>query len=287
MHTEICVRHQRFGRWANVDCSKWFQQLGQFGFGAEPRHPFLKLLIDGIVREMVRPRVDRTFADVYIFTTSGPDFVTRLYKRHPEIHSRVTIIHNYLALPPDKDKFCFGILGRHHSSGSWRGDVAIHPPSSASISPSILHSAWTCYADPTVATRLEVTKIPRLLIQVQGDRQSTSHAVTERWSAHARELHPEWNYVLLRGAIDIDMFLSQNAPEILSVARMIPSELERQKIELVRWVAVFKLGGFSIDSDVELFRELTGLLNESAVFPHEEVSHCPPIAFIVLLRLIC
>ena len=55
IHTAICRQHQAYGRWSGVDCSRWFQQIGQYAFGAERHHPFVRALLDGLVRELRNP----------------------------------------------------------------------------------------------------------------------------------------------------------------------------------------------------------------------------------------
>eukprot|EP00041_Stephanoeca_diplocostata_P017267 m.344546 g.344546 ORF g.344546 m.344546 type:complete len:301 (+) comp20645_c0_seq18:367-1269(+) len=120
IHSQICRQHQQFGRWAEMDCSVEFPQIGQFGFAAEANHKFLAVLVDGMVREFSQPSVHIRYADVYTFTTSGPDYVSRQYERHPELHDNITILHADEASGVE-DKFQFGRFGHHEMEGSWRG----------------------------------------------------------------------------------------------------------------------------------------------------------------------
>jgi hypothetical protein len=123
IHAGICHRQQPFGRWSGRNCDTpppGFPQLGQFGFGAAPGHAFVRLLLDGMFAELADPQFPRRYYDVYILSTTGPDYVSRMYDGHPEMHLNITVLHDHLATPPDEDKFKFGIYGKHEMEGSWR-----------------------------------------------------------------------------------------------------------------------------------------------------------------------
>lgn len=114
----ICERHGRAGRWpwSYIDCSFEFPQLGQFGFGARQGNDFIRQLIYGMRDQFYNPDVPPRYPDVYVFTTSGPDFVSHMYNQSSkEVQSTVTVLY-----PEPYAKFQFGNYGRHHMGGSWR-----------------------------------------------------------------------------------------------------------------------------------------------------------------------
>jgi mannosyltransferase OCH1-like enzyme len=89
--------------------------LGQYAFGAKPQNEFIKLLIDNI-----HNNVDKYIEDykkiqnkfIYIYTTTGPDFVTNIYMNYPNKQK----IH---ILEYDKDQY-FGKYAKHNFYGTWK-----------------------------------------------------------------------------------------------------------------------------------------------------------------------
>lgn len=85
---------------------------GQYAFGAVPRHPFLKRLIDGIhsnidtYERLAQPGVQ------YVYSTTGPDFVAEEYMNYPEKED-VFILDN-------GQRQMFGDYGKHDYMGTWK-----------------------------------------------------------------------------------------------------------------------------------------------------------------------
>ena len=115
---EICERHGKYGRWPwlYIDCSREFPQLGQFAFGAQAGHPFVKQVIEAMYMQFLRPSTPPRYSDVYIFTTGGPDLVSHVFNTtSAATRAQVTVLYR-----EPYDKFCFGNFARHHMDGSWR-----------------------------------------------------------------------------------------------------------------------------------------------------------------------
>ena len=89
--------------------------LGQYAFGAKPKNEFIKLLIDNI-----HNNVDKYIEDhkkiknkfVYIYTTTGPDFVTNIYMNY--INKQMVHILEY------EDGEYFGKYAKHNHYGTWK-----------------------------------------------------------------------------------------------------------------------------------------------------------------------
>ena len=91
--------------------------LGQYAFAAKPKNEFIKLLVDTIHKN-INTYIQRFHSknylnhEVYVYETTGPDFVTNLYMKYlkkPEI----TIIEYH------KRQY-FGKYARHNYNGSWK-----------------------------------------------------------------------------------------------------------------------------------------------------------------------
>lgn len=103
-------------------------QIGNYAFGAEPRHPFLAALIENCLRakrqpEWVKPMMKgiprSVWNDFYILNTTGPGMVSRTYAENPQLNESISILF------PDDVCSCenwhkFGAYGVHHMAGSWR-----------------------------------------------------------------------------------------------------------------------------------------------------------------------
>lgn len=89
--------------------------LGQYAFASVPRHPFIKLLIDTIhanVDMYIKQYRMTTDREVYVYRTTGPDFVTYLYTQYAAKH-QVYILAN-------GKRQMFGDYARHDFFGSWK-----------------------------------------------------------------------------------------------------------------------------------------------------------------------
>ena len=87
--------------------------LGQYAFAAEPKHPFIKSLIDKIhenINNYIK-NVDVGSHD-YVYKTTGPDFCTDVYIDYPD-KSNIAILNN------NKRQY-FGDYAKHNYFGTWK-----------------------------------------------------------------------------------------------------------------------------------------------------------------------
>lgn len=103
------------GRYAPI-CQRGLNiLLGQYAFAAVPKHPFIKLLIDTIHRNIdmyIRQHKTGQDHEVYVYRTTGPDFVTYLYTQY-QAKNQVYILAN-------GKRQMFGDYARHDFFGSWK-----------------------------------------------------------------------------------------------------------------------------------------------------------------------
>jgi len=103
-------------------------EIGNYGFGAAPGHPFLAAIIENCVRaqkdvEWVKPMMRGlpllSKPEFYVLNTTGPGLVSRTLAENPEIANTVTVL-----FPDDVCDFNkwnrFGDLGVHLMEGTWR-----------------------------------------------------------------------------------------------------------------------------------------------------------------------
>jgi mannosyltransferase OCH1-like enzyme len=89
--------------------------LGQYAFGAKPRNEFIKLLIDNIhnnVDKYIEDYKKKGNKRVYVYVTTGPDFVTNLYMNY----SNKSSIH----ILEYEDGQYFGKYAKHNQNGTWK-----------------------------------------------------------------------------------------------------------------------------------------------------------------------
>lgn len=89
--------------------------LGQYAFAADAKHPFIKFLIDGIVDNIDAIINANNGGRLYIYQTTGPDYVTRRYMEFPQREE----VHVLTGVGPQR----FGAYAQHHHMGSWKADV--------------------------------------------------------------------------------------------------------------------------------------------------------------------
>lgn len=82
-------------------------------------------------------------------------------------------------------------------------------------------------------------------------------------------LHPSFEYLFFDDD-QIVSFLEENYPQYRSVFDSFPFRI--QKYDFFRYLAVYHYGGFYLDLDVFLARELTPLVSQQCVFPFEELT---------------
>ena len=89
--------------------------LGQYAFAAKPKNEFIKLLIDTIhnnVDKYIEDNEKKGNKRIYVYTSTGPDFVTNLYMNYAN-KSSVHILEY-------KDGQYFGKYAKHNHYGTWK-----------------------------------------------------------------------------------------------------------------------------------------------------------------------
>jgi len=103
-------------------------QIGNYGFGAAPRHPFLKAVIDNCVRAqrdstwvkpMMRGLPLLSRQEFFVLNTTGPGLISRTLAENPELARTVTVLFPDDVCDTSRWN-CFGDLGIHLMDGSWR-----------------------------------------------------------------------------------------------------------------------------------------------------------------------
>jgi hypothetical protein len=87
--------------------------LGQYAFAAEPKNKFVKLLVDTINNNIdiyISSYVANS--DSYVFETTGPDTVTKLYMNYPDKDNIKILYYN--------KRQCFGKFAIHDYAGTWK-----------------------------------------------------------------------------------------------------------------------------------------------------------------------
>ncbi|HEU0124440.1 MAG TPA: glycosyltransferase [Bryobacteraceae bacterium] len=102
--------------------------IGNYAFGAEPRHPFLAAVIANCLRakhepEWVRPMMKgipgALRSDFYVLNSTGPGLISRTLAENPELAGRINILFPEDVL--DRSAWHhFGAYGVHNMTGSWR-----------------------------------------------------------------------------------------------------------------------------------------------------------------------
>jgi mannosyltransferase OCH1-like enzyme len=103
-------------------------EIGNYGFGAMARHPFLEAVIRNCVRAHTDPEwmettiksIPRMFrSDLFVLATTGPGLLSRTLAEYPGARNEVKVL-----FPDDvcnrSTWHCFGSYGVHLQVGSWR-----------------------------------------------------------------------------------------------------------------------------------------------------------------------
>lgn len=103
-------------------------EIGNYAFGAEPGHPFIKAVIDNCVRahndpvwgELMMQGIPSPFQNqFFVVNTTGPGLVSRTLAENPGLHKNVTVL-----FPEDvcdeRTWHRFGDYGVHLMNASWR-----------------------------------------------------------------------------------------------------------------------------------------------------------------------
>lgn len=86
---------------------------------------------------------------------------------------------------------------------------------------------------------------------------------------NARLLHPDFEHVLF-GKDEMEGFLRKEFPQFQQIMASFPQPIQR--FDFFRYLAVYRLGGFYLDTDVFLARSLKPLLTSECVFAFEELT---------------
>jgi inositol phosphorylceramide mannosyltransferase catalytic subunit len=103
-------------------------EIGNYGFGASPQHPFINAIIENCVRAQrdhawaalaIPKRLPLSKTENHVLFTTGPGLVSRTLAENPELAKSVKVL-----LPDDVNDpetwHCFGDVGVHLMESSWR-----------------------------------------------------------------------------------------------------------------------------------------------------------------------
>ena len=121
------------------------------------------------------------------------------------------------------------------------------------------------YSD-TVRTAANCNLIPRRIIQTG---PPSLPLLLRSASQNVRLLHPTFEYLFFDDA-QVESFIQEHFPEYRRVYHSFRFPI--QKYDFFRYLAVYRLGGFYLDLDVFLVKDLAPLLTAQCVFPFEELS---------------
>jgi len=103
-------------------------ELGNYAFGARPRHPFIRAIVNNCVKAQMEPEWSKLMVNsvpwlfrrnAYVLCGTGPGLVSRTYAENPDIRSDVKVL-----FPEDrydrKTWHHFGRYGTHLMKSTWR-----------------------------------------------------------------------------------------------------------------------------------------------------------------------
>jgi hypothetical protein len=103
-------------------------EIGNYAFGAAPKHPFLAAVIENCLKAQRDPSWVKAAMrglpllsrkEFFVLNTTGPSLISRTLAEHPELAENVTVL-----FPDDVCTFAnwnkFGDFGVHLMDGSWR-----------------------------------------------------------------------------------------------------------------------------------------------------------------------
>src|SRR5882762_8774481 len=113
-------------------------------------------------------------------------------------------------------------------------------------------------------------KIPPILHQTWKDNNIPEEFV--RMSLSWRNTHTHWQYFFWTDDMNRN-FIKEHFPYFLSTYDNYQSNIER--VDAVRYFALYKYGGFYIDMDFECLANIEPIVSDSAcVFGKEPIEHC-------------
>jgi len=111
------------------------------------------------------------------------------------------------------------------------------------------------------------TNIPKRLFQTS--KTAKLSPIERAAQRNLQLLHPEWEYQFYDDDKIID-FVRKNFPDLFSVFVGFPRAIQR--VDLFRYLVVYKFGGFYFDLDVFFSEPIDEVTPYSAVFPFEELT---------------
>ena len=121
-------------------------------------------------------------------------------------------------------------------------------------------------ASVPAGAKSSVRSIPKLIIQTGPPRLPL---LLQSALANVKLLHPSFEYVFFDDA-RVESFVQEFFPEHREIFHTFRFRI--QKYDFFRYLAIYQYGGFYLDLDVFLARELTPLLEAGCVFPFEELT---------------
>ena len=118
----------------------------------------------------------------------------------------------------------------------------------------------------TQRTTETLEMIPRRIIQTGPPKLSM---LLRAAMQTVRLLHPEFEYEFFDDT-RVEAFIQDHFPKYRKVYDSFPYRIQRY--DFFRYLAVYRLGGFYLDLDVFLVRDLSPLLDSECVFPFEELT---------------
>jgi len=111
-----------------------------------------------------------------------------------------------------------------------------------------------------------IVMIPKLIIQTGPPKLPL---LLQAAVVNVKLLHPHFEHRFYDEAM-IDTFLAVYFPDYRGEYRSFPFRIQRY--DFFRYLAVYQFGGFYLDTDMFLARNLTPLLGSQCVFPFEELA---------------
>jgi inositol phosphorylceramide mannosyltransferase catalytic subunit len=104
---------------------------------------------------------------------------------------------------------------------------------------------------------------------IQTGKTHTLSPVAKSVATNLKLLHPDWKYTFFDDD-EVRNFVHREYPEYRCVFKRFPYPIQR--VDLFRYLAIYRYGGFYFDLDVLLAQDLTGLIDDECVFPFEELT---------------
>lgn len=112
--------------------------------------------------------------------------------------------------------------------------------------------------------------IPALIHQTW--KEGTVPCQFLQWSDSWKQHHPNWEYMLWTDERNRE-FVRKHYPGFLDKYDAYPSDIQR--VDAVRYLILYKMGGVFVDLDVECLKNIAPLLKDAhCVFGEEPYDHC-------------